>query len=252
MGVAVSADLRCADCLGPDGMAALADGSVDVVICDPPYEAEAHTQQRRVKRGAVVANEPLPFPPITAAERDGASMHMARLARRWILVFCQVEAAMAWRTALEQAGARYMRTCIWVKPDGQPQLSGDRPGMGYESIVACHVGTGRSRWNGGGKTGVYVFNKNGDLNGVDQRIHTTQKPVALMEQLLADFTDPGELILDPYAGSGTTAVAAARLGRRFVGFERDAEMHAKAVQRLSRAVPLPTGYQADPRQGILL
>jgi hypothetical protein len=52
---------------------------------------------------------------------------MARLARRWILVFCQVEAAMKWRAALEAGGAVYKRTCQWIKPDGKPQYSGDRP-----------------------------------------------------------------------------------------------------------------------------
>ena len=72
---------------------------------------------------------------------------MARLARRWILVFCQIEAAMKWREALETGGAVYKRTCQWIKPDGKPQYSGDRPGIGYESIVACHA-PGRSAWNG--------------------------------------------------------------------------------------------------------
>ena len=58
-------------------MAGMADRSVAHVICDPPYEAEAHTKQRRVKRGAVVSVEPLPFPPMTAAGSrrcDGTSM----------------------------------------------------------------------------------------------------------------------------------------------------------------------------------
>jgi hypothetical protein len=52
---------------------------------------------------------------------------------------------MKWRAALEAAGAVYKRTCIWVKPDGKPQYSGDRPGTGYEGIVACHA-PGRSTW----------------------------------------------------------------------------------------------------------
>ena len=101
---------------------ALPARSVDVVITDPPHEAEAHSSARRVARaGGRLAIEPITFPPITEDERVESSRQMARLARRWILVFCQVEAAMKWRAALDAAGAVYKRTCLWVKPDGKPQ-----------------------------------------------------------------------------------------------------------------------------------
>jgi hypothetical protein len=71
----------------------LADRSADVVITDPPYEAEAHTSERLVARArGRLEREPLTFPPITEELRTGSARHMARLARRWILVFCQVEA----------------------------------------------------------------------------------------------------------------------------------------------------------------
>src|SRR5436190_19579263 len=205
------------DCVA--GLVALDAASIDVVITDPPYEAEAHTSQRLVARaGGKLEIEPLAFPPITEALRTESAHHMARLARRWILVFCQVEAAMKWRAALEAAGVVYKRTCLWVKPDGKPQYSGDRPGIGYESIVACHA-PGRSRRNGGGSHGVFIVDKSGDPRTGDQ----TQKPVALMELLVRLFSDNGELILDPFAGSGTTGVAALRLGRRFLGWEMNAE-----------------------------
>src|SRR6185312_14094538 len=145
------------DCIA--GMTALQDHSVDVVISDPPYEAEAHTSQRLVARaGGKLEVEPLTFPPITEELRVESARQMARLSRRWILVFCQVEAAMKWRAALETGGAVYKRTCQWIKPDGKPQYSGDRPGIGYESIVACHA-PGRSTWNGGGSHGVFHVNK---------------------------------------------------------------------------------------------
>ena len=66
-------------------------------------------------------------------------------------------------------------------------------------------------------------------------LHMTEKPLPLMEALVRDFTDPGELICDPFAGSGTTGVACKRLGRRFVGWERDPKFHAAAVKRLDAA-----------------
>jgi DNA modification methylase len=201
------------------------------VITDPPYEAECHTSHRLVARaGGKLEVEPLTFPPITEEQRSESSRQMARLARRWILVFCQVEAAMKWRAALEAAGATYKRTCLWVKPDGKPQYSGDRPGIGYESIIACHA-PGRSRWNGGGSHGVFIVNKGGD----ERTGHQTQKPLALMDVLVRLFSDPGELILDPFAGSGTTGVAALRLGRRFVGWEMNPEYAAITRKRLAGA-----------------
>jgi site-specific DNA-methyltransferase (adenine-specific) len=221
--------LNVGDCL--TGLATLAGGSVDVVITDPPYEAEAHTSQRLVARaGGKLQVEPITFPPITEEQRTESARHMARLARRWILVFCQVEAAMKWRAALEAGGAVYKRTCLWVKPDGKPQYSGDRPGIGYESIVACHA-PGRSTWNGGGSHGVFIVNKGGDV----RTGHQTQKPLALMELLVRLFSDPGELILDPFAGSGTTGVATIRLGRRFVGWEVNPEYAEITRKRLGRA-----------------
>jgi site-specific DNA-methyltransferase (adenine-specific) len=221
--------LHVGDCFSE--LPKLPDRSVDVVITDPPYEPETHTSERRVARaGGKLEVEPIAFPPITEEERLEASRQMVRLTKRWILVFCQIEGAMKWRAAIEAAGAVYKRTCIWVKPDGKPQYSGDRPGTGYEGIVACHA-PGRSRWNGGGSHGVYVVSRGGE----PRTGHQTQKPVALMETLVRFFSDPGELILDPFAGSGTTGVAALRLGRRFLGWERDPAYVAMAHRRLAFA-----------------
>ena len=92
--------------------------------------------------------------------------------------------------------------------------SGDRSGIGYESIVPCHA-PGRSTGNGGGSHGVFIVNKRSDARSG----HQTQKPLPLMALLVRLFSNLGELILDPFAGSGTTGVAAIRLGRRFFGWE---------------------------------
>ncbi|KKL26401.1 hypothetical protein LCGC14_2395670, partial [marine sediment metagenome] len=72
--------------------------------------------------------------------------------------------------------------------------------------------------------------------------HPCPKPIALMERLVLDFTDPGDLICDPFAGSGTTAVAALMHGRRFIGWERDPEFFADAARRIaSHQIALPLG-----------
>lgn len=65
-----------------------------------------------------------------------------------------------------------------------------------------------------------------------QKVHPTQKPVELIEKAITDSTEPGAVVLDTFMGSGTTAVAALRTGRHYVGFELDEQYHAIATQRV--------------------
>ncbi|MGR9587123.1 DNA methyltransferase [Pandoraea sputorum] len=67
------------------------------------------------------------------------------------------------------------------------------------------------------------------------RHHPTQKPVAQLSQLIESFSRPNDIVLDPFAGSGSTCVAAHQLGRRFLGIEMDPQYHAAGVRRLQRA-----------------
>jgi len=62
--------------------------------------------------------------------------------------------------------------------------------------------------------------------------HPTQKPLALLERVIAASASPGDLVLDPFCGSGTTGVAAIRAGCRFLGLERDPEYVGLAARRL--------------------
>ena len=78
---------------------------------------------------------------------------------------------------------------------------------------------------------MFIVNKSGD----PRTGHQTQKPLALMEILVRLFSERGELILDPFAGSGTTGVAAIRLGRRFVGWEMNSAYAEMARRRLATA-----------------
>ena len=69
----------------------------------------------------------------------------------------------------------------------------------------------------------------------EKRIHPTQKPVDLFGQILRDYSEDGALILDPFSGSGTTALAARLLKRRFICIEKDAEYWRASVERLEEA-----------------
>lgn len=221
------------DCL--EIMKGMADKSIDLILTDPPFEKEAHTQQRRVKRQGGIKFEVLDFLPITEEQRIEASQQFARLAKKWVLVFCQIEASQKWVKAMENAGLVYKRTCIWVKPDGMPQYSGDRPGMGYETIVVMHA-PGKSIWNGGGRNGVFTFNKND--NGGKKAPHPTTKPRKLMEELISLFSNQGETVLDAFFGSGTTGVSCKFLKRNYIGIEISPKYVEIANQRLRQEILL--------------
>lgn len=233
----------CGDCL--QVMPTL--DPVDHILCDPPYETEAHTKARRAlvdstqKRGAVNTGEvrridqplEIDFGAISDEERRLAASLFGRLARRWVVAFCQIEAIAAWRAAYEAAGLQWVRGGIWRKPDGAPQFTGDRPGQGFESIAIAHP-RGRKRWNGGGKHAFWTCPLQHERGTASKgkSDHPTVKPLPLMLEMVADFTDPGEVVLDAFAGSGTTGVACVRLGRVFVGIEREPKYFDLACERL--------------------
>jgi DNA modification methylase len=96
----------------------------------------------------------------------------------------------------------------------------------------------QKRYHEGGRKPMDVLECPAVTAGVAEaegRWHPTQKPLALMQMLVAVSTNPDDLVLDPFAGGGTTCLAAKRLGRHFIGIERDAEFARKCRQRLAGA-----------------
>nr|WP_202926333.1 site-specific DNA-methyltransferase [Pseudoxanthomonas wuyuanensis] len=123
----------------------------------------------------------------------------------------------------------FIRRGIWVKQNPVPQMTGDRPGQGHEEIAILHAGKRRKRWNRRGGPGTWI------TPVCNKASVPTEKPLALLRALVTDFTAPGEIVLDPFAGSGTTGAACLEQGRGFIGIERDPERFAIAVKRLRAA-----------------
>lgn len=236
--------LHQGDCLNREtGLWTLPDRSVDVWIADPPYDADTHGKSRRgltnykerpQKDAAANRVRDLGFKPLTDAEMYGAAFQAARVVRRWTMNFCSLEMIAKWKHAYEAAGLEYVRAMIWRKRGSTPQLTGDRPAQACEAIVLAHP-PGRKRWNGGGLHGVFDLPIVINRSGKKPRYHATQKPLRLLCRLVELFTNEGDLILDPFAGSGTTGVAALKLGRRFIGWEKDRAVFRVAQDRLTRA-----------------
>jgi site-specific DNA-methyltransferase (adenine-specific) len=237
------------DCL--DVLPTLPDRSVAHVITDPPYSEHVHGKSRagaskktlrdgngHITRCAIEREVDFGFAHLTTEVMEAVADQCARLASRWTLAFCDVESSHLWSGALRSAGLDYCRTGAWVKVGATPQFTGDRPGVGFEAVVVCHQ-PGRKKWNGGGHAGVWTHLTcidRGSPSGTADRCHPTQKPLPLMTELVELFTDPGDIVLDPFAGSGSTGVACVRLGRRFIGIEKDATYAALATQRLEAEV----------------
>jgi site-specific DNA-methyltransferase (adenine-specific) len=238
-----------ADCLGPEGLATLRDRSADVFLMDPPYSERVHRRLgKEGRKDGVASRAALTFGHLTPEVAQAVAREACRIARYWIVVFCDELSFGEWVFAIERAGGEYVRKGTWVKEDAMPQMSGDRPGAGTEEIVIAHAPrppkSGRLRWNGGGKPATYRGNC--QEPGVE-RFHPAQKPLWLMEALVRDFTQPGATVIDPFAGAASTLVACKRLGRSGIGWEADPHWHAIATKRIDGTREQLRFFEGDGR-----
>jgi site-specific DNA-methyltransferase (adenine-specific) len=216
-------------------------GPVDHCITDPPYGVDVYLRMRSPDSKGGNRGHKIKGGDSISAMKKGAignlddlhepvSLFCGQHVKRWTVVFSDVESAHVWRFSLEESGLRYVRTGAWIKPDAMPQMTGDRPGVAFEPCTIAHA-KGRMRWNSGGKKALWVHNI---VKGEARPNHPCPKPLGLMMDLVRDFTDPGDLVIDPFLGSGTTAVACAALGRRFIGIEIDDGYFSDSCDRARR------------------
>ena len=201
-------------------------GPVDHVIGDPPYDSQTHAGARTGGDGSVVVE--IGFAPVNSDLWFVSPL--VALARRWVVLFCSLEQLGSYRHV---SGDAWVRGGFWRRPDGCPQFTGDRPGQPGEGLAIMHR-KGKKAWNGGGHHAYWE-------QGIERndRQHPTQKPEPLMSKLVADFTKPDDVVLDPFMGSGTTLVAAKRLGRKAIGIELEEKHCEIAAKRLQQsALPL--------------
>lgn len=189
---------------------------VDAVITDPPYDAKTHeghlssVADRQDLGFSMLEN----FPAVVDA--------LVEIAERWVVMSCATSHCLD-----AQSRHDFIRMGVWIKPNGAPQFTGDRPGTGWEAIAIFHR-KGKKKWNGGGHHAVWTYN-------IESGMHPTQKPISLVNKWLQQFTDGGETILDPFMGSGTTGVACANLGRKFIGIEIEPKYFDIACERITNA-----------------
>jgi site-specific DNA-methyltransferase (adenine-specific) len=216
---------------------------VDVILSDPPYGEKT---RKGARGGGRKQTQLVTFAAMTEREAITLAKQCCVTARRWVVLFID------WRHAavVEKAcPVECLRVGWWRKTNGNPQQTGDRPGVGWESVVFLHR-EGRKHWNGGGH---HAFWDVPDIP-VEHGGHPTQKPLVLLRDQVRKFSDAGELVCDPFMGSGTTGVACVEQGRRFIGIEQKPEFFRMACARIATATrqgPLfvPRGA---PTQEVLL
>ena len=198
---------------------------VAAVITDPPYAGRTHRNAKTNKKGAT-GKQLVTFDAFTDEQFTAAAQSWLEVAEGWCVATCDMH-----HGRLLYDWPQYVRRGIWVKKNPVPQMTGDRPGQGHEEIAILHAGKRRKRWNRGGRPGTWI------TPVCNKASVPTEKPLALLRDLVSDFTAPGEIVLDPLAGSGTTGAACLELGRQFIGIERDPHRFAIAVKRLRAVKP---------------
>jgi site-specific DNA-methyltransferase (adenine-specific) len=200
--------------------------SFDCVITDPPYTERTHGMAK-TNRGKGHGVKAVDFAAFTDSDLLDALTQCGRLTRRWIIATLDYAHAFSFDAAPPQ-GLRSLRVGVWVKDNPMPQISADRPAQGWEAILFLHRSDTKPHWHGGGKSGVWnhpVVQKTG---------HPTTKPLSMVSDWVRLFTDTGDQILDPFAGSGTTLRAAKDEGRSAVGVELDERYCEIAAKRLAQ------------------
>ena len=247
--------------------------SVDIVLTDPPYteHVQANVRSCATNGPVKVKQYDLRFDALKDYEHVPAFL---QIAKRWVLCFCALEQLGDYQRAA--GGPRsasktgcHVRSGIWRKLQAAPQLSGDRPANSCEGWALLHRPGGKLAWNGKGQHAFHdgtrgpgeVRHGCATANELEEQAawprgagetppsfvehgreraekrHPAQKPSGLCAQLAAWFVNEGDVMLDPYAGSGALGWAALERGASIVLVDQDPQwaQHcaAEAAQRLA-------------------
>lgn len=225
------------DCL--DTMRSMPEACIDAVITDPPYcSGSVSEASRSAAKGQGLRSENISRFGWFVGDNMGTAglvfllrsiaFESIRLLKESgsMLVFCDWRMVPNLAPAIESAGLRYQNMIVWDK--GSMGLGA---GFRAQHEVVLHFTAGSPACYDKGLGNVLKCPRIGA-----ERDHQTEKPVRLIEQLIRVTCPPGGVVLDPFGGSGTTAIAAANLGRDAICIERDAAHVETALRRLRHGV----------------
>ncbi|MFS0738551.1 site-specific DNA-methyltransferase [Sphingomonas sp. 1P06PA] len=244
------------DCVA--AMRRLPDRSIDMIFADPPYNLQLGGDLFRPEGGRVDAVD-------DAWDKFASNEAYDRFTRAWLAEAKRVlkDDGTLWvigsyhnifrvGAALQDEGFWILNDIVWRKANPMPNFKGTRFTNAHETMI----------WASKGEKARYTFNYasmkslNDDLQmrsdwvlpicGGQERLkdddghkaHPTQKPEALLYRVLLASTRPGDIVLDPFFGTGTTGAVARRLRRRWIGIEREAKYVRVANERIAASLPL--------------
>ncbi|MBP7118497.1 site-specific DNA-methyltransferase [Candidatus Woesebacteria bacterium] len=210
-----------ADCL--EGMKLIHDKSIDLVLTDPPYGMGYQSSRRIDKFDKIKEDDNLDWVELFCEQSYRVLKEDSH-----IYVFCNEYSIADLRVNLKYFGFTLKRMLVWVKNNHTSgDLQGDYGNM-TEYVLFAHKG--RRLLNG--KRDTNVFNN----PRVENLKHPTEKPTKLISNLMQKSSNKGELVLDPFMGSWTTARACKDLGRDFIGFELSEKYCQIGEERLRQEV----------------
>jgi len=240
------------DCI--ELMNALPEESVDLIFADPPYNLQLKGELFRPDNSHVDAVDDAWDKFTSFSAYDTFTQDWLKAARRLlkphgaIWVIGSYHNIFRVGAALQNAGYWILNDVIWRKSNPMPNFRGKRLTNAHETLI----------WASKEEASKYTFNYEAlkQLNeGIQMRsdwvlplctgherlkdengdkAHPTQKPQSLLHRVILGTTNPGDVVLDPFFGTGTTGAVAKMLGREFIGLERDAGYRKAAEERLSR------------------
>lgn len=260
------------DCI--EAMNALPESSVDLIFADPPYNLQLRGDLHRPDNSRVDAVDDEWDQFSSFAAYDEFTESWLKAARRLlkpngaIWVIGSYHNIFRVGTAMQNAGYWLLNDVVWRKSNPMPNFRGKRLTNAHETMI----------WASKGEKSKYTFNYEAlkTLNeGVQMRsdwvlpictggerlkgengekAHPTQKPQSLLHRVLVATTNPGDVVLDPFFGTGTTGAVAKMLGRDFIGIEREEAYRDVARKRLDQvrrfdrtALEVSTSKRAEPR-----
>ena len=248
-------EILAGDCIAT--MQGLPEASVDLIFADPPYNLQLKGSLHRPDNSLVDAVDDDWDQFASFAAYDRFTRDWLAAARRLlkpqgaIWVIGSYHNIFRVGAAMQDAGFWLLNDVIWRKSNPMPNFRGKRLTNAHETLI----------WASRSEGAKYTFNYEAlkALNeGVQMRsdwvlplctgherlkdaagdkAHPTQKPESLLHRVILATTNPGDVVLDPFFGTGTTGAVAKALGRAFIGIEREAAYRELAAQRLARVRP---------------
>lgn len=220
------------DCL--EGLRAVPDNSVDLIVTDPPYFLSmGHAGDKNTARTAQLASNRTfndlaiarpfyqqLFQEFARVLKDDGSFYYFTDWRGYAFYFPLINAELPVRNLI-----------VWDKKSGP----GSYYTFAHEFII---FGTAAPKLRNPGGTNIWRMAafSSGAKSTNGEKVHPTQKPWELIAKAIEDSTEPGAVVLDTFMGSGTTAVAALKTGRHYIGFELDEKYYAIAMQRIAETI----------------